>query len=99
LSGYPQIERKEKLQTLLVKSRVGNHLNYSEHVTGNGAAILKKACGLGLEDVVSKLATAPYRPGRQKTWLKSKCLMRQEIRHRRLQRGEVGQSRDRRALS
>jgi bifunctional non-homologous end joining protein LigD len=79
LSGCPQIERKEKLQTLLEKSTLGNQLYYSEHVRGSGAAELKKACRLGLEGIVSKFATAPYRTGRQKTWLKSKCLTRQEF--------------------
>jgi bifunctional non-homologous end joining protein LigD len=74
LSGRPQIERKQKLQTLLEQSRTGNQLCYSEHVRGSGAAVLKKACRLGLEGIVSKFATAPYRAGRQKTWLKSKCL-------------------------
>ena len=41
--------------------------------------MLAQACAKGLEGIVSKLADAPYRPGRQKTWLKAKCLARQEF--------------------
>ena len=36
--------------------------------------VLKHACRLGLEGIVSKLANAPYRSGRTKAWLKSKCV-------------------------
>ncbi len=38
-----------------------------------------KACGMGLEGIVSKQAEAPYLPGRQRSWLKSKCTQRQEF--------------------
>ena len=32
------------------------------------------ACRLGLEGIISKLKTAPYRSGRSKSWLKTKCV-------------------------
>jgi len=41
--------------------------------------MLAKACGLGLEGIVSKRADASYTPGRDKNWLKSKCQQRQEF--------------------
>ena len=41
--------------------------------------MLAKACGMGLEGIVSKQAEAPYLPGRQRAWLKSKCTQRQEF--------------------
>ena len=34
---------------------------------------------MGLEGIVSKQAEAPYLPGRQRSWLKSKCAQRQEF--------------------
>jgi bifunctional non-homologous end joining protein LigD len=46
---------------------------------GRGSAILSKSCGLGLEGIVSKLADAPCRIGRDRSWLKSKCSQRQEF--------------------
>lgn len=79
LSAMPQLGRKEKLENLLSASRAAKSIHYSEHVVGSGAEMLAKSCALGLEGIVSKLADAPYRPGRQKSWLKTKCLTRQEF--------------------
>jgi bifunctional non-homologous end joining protein LigD len=79
LSAMTQLCRKEKLQKLLNASRVAKSIRYSEHVVGCGAEIFAKSCALGLEGIISKLAGAPYRPGRQKSWLKIKCLTRQEF--------------------
>ena len=39
----------------------------------------KHACAKGLEGIISKRADAPYLTGRQKTWLKVKCSLRQEF--------------------
>lgn len=79
LSGMPQLDRKEQLERLLHKSRAAKSLRYSGHVLGQGAELLAQACAQGLEGIVSKRADAPYRPGRQKSWLKAKCLARQEF--------------------
>ena len=79
LSGMSQLDRKQQLERLLRKSRAAKSLRYSEHVLGHGAELLAQACAEGLEGIVSKLADAPYRPGRQQSWLKAKCLARQEF--------------------
>jgi len=79
LTKLPLRERKATLQALLSKSKRAAALLYSEHLEGNGGEMLAKACGLGLEGIVSKQAEAPYLPGRQRAWLKSKCTQRQEF--------------------
>ena len=79
LTELPLTERKEKLQTLLKASKEDTPLRYSGHVTGNGMEMLAKACETGLEGIISKEGNAPYRPGRQKSWLKIKCARRQEF--------------------
>ena len=71
--------RKKTLETLLKKSGDNKYLHYSDHVVGHGAEMIAKSCSMGLEGVVSKLAESPYRAGRQKTWLKSKCIKRHEF--------------------
>ena len=76
LTRLPLTERKEALRSLLKKSK---QLRYSDHVAGEGAEMFAKACDAGLEGIVSKLANAPYLPGRQKSWLKIKCGKRQEF--------------------
>lgn len=72
-------ERKQRLQSLLNQSKSAAALRFSEHFKGNGREMLAKACGMGLEGIVSKQAAAPYLPGRQRSWLKSKCGQRQEF--------------------
>ncbi len=77
LTKLPLEQRKQRLAKLLGKKR--GVIRYSDHVIGNGEAFFKLACKQGLEGIVSKRRAAPYTPGRGKTWLKTKCLMRQEF--------------------
>jgi len=78
LRKQPLQERKDILKDLL-----GGHANgplaYSDHVEGHGDEVFANACRLHLEGIISKLADAPYRSGRSKWWLKSKCGMEQEF--------------------
>ena len=74
----PVIERKELLRSLLVGSP-SDRLRFSDHVRGHGAAVLERACALGAEGIVSKLAASIYEPRRTRTWLKIKCGRRQEF--------------------
>ena len=81
LNGYdlravPLIGRKTVLEALI--GAQGN-VRYSEHFEENGQRLLQHVCRLGLEGVVSKLRDAPYRSGRVKDWIKSKCSERQEF--------------------
>lgn len=73
------LKRKEMLKKLLDRGNKLTVLRYSDHVRGDGTGVERNACRLGLEGVVSKLADAPYTPGRSKTWLKIKCGRRQEF--------------------
>jgi bifunctional non-homologous end joining protein LigD len=76
LTKLPLLERKEKLEALLGKSKT---LRYSGHIIGQGQEMFVKACEAGLEGIVSKDANAPYLAGRGKSWLKIKCSLRQEF--------------------
>ena len=76
LTGVPLLERKRVLKGLVGE---GGTLRFSDHFDDRGALVLEHACRLSLEGIVSKLADAPYRPGRSKDWLKSKCSARQEF--------------------
>ena len=72
-------ERKAALATILAQGGRKGPLRYSEHFEENGALVLEQACRLSLEGIVSKVRNAPYRSGRGKDWLKSKCSARQEF--------------------
>jgi bifunctional non-homologous end joining protein LigD len=44
----------------------------SDHTDEDGATIFRQACRMGLEGIVSKRLTAPYRSGPSRDWLKVK---------------------------
>jgi bifunctional non-homologous end joining protein LigD len=67
----PLAERRAMLAETLVGAPDG--LELSEHLVGDGSAILRAACDMGLEGIVAKRRDCPYRSGRSETWLKVKC--------------------------
>ncbi|WP_404710618.1 DNA ligase D [Sphingomonas sp. MMS24-J13] len=78
LTGLSNLDRKAKLEGLL--KGVPAPIHYSDHVVGHGEKLFDGMCREGLEGIISKRADAPYRVGlRTKTWLKIKCLHRQEF--------------------
>jgi bifunctional non-homologous end joining protein LigD len=81
LRPLPLLERKRELAALLRENagKSGGTVRLSEHVVGQGGEFFRKACELGVEGIVSKRASAPYRAGRGRDWLKVKCLLRQEF--------------------
>ena len=79
LARAPLEERKTILRDVLGTPRPGSPLRYSDHVAGSGREFFEQACALGVEGIVSKRRDAPYEPGRSRSWLKVKCLHRQEF--------------------
>jgi hypothetical protein len=45
---------------------------HGDHTDDDGATIFRHACRMGLEGIVSKRLTAPYRSGPSRDWLKVK---------------------------
>jgi bifunctional non-homologous end joining protein LigD len=70
LRPLPLSDRKRRLRKLVGKRRLGIVL--SEHTDEDGATIFLQACRMGLEGIVSKRLSAPYRSGRSTDWLKVK---------------------------
>ncbi|MDR6951334.1 bifunctional non-homologous end joining protein LigD [Ancylobacter sp. 3268] len=81
LTADPLIARKAALQELLARAGGDGSLplRFSEHFEEDGATMLRHACRLSLEGLVSKRRDGRYRSGRSKDWLKSKCAARQEF--------------------
>jgi bifunctional non-homologous end joining protein LigD len=77
--ALPLAERKAQLKRLFARRKKGSQLRYSDHVQGNGAAMLAESCKLGLEGIISKRLDKPYRSGRGVDWLKSKCIQTDEF--------------------
>lgn len=79
LTKAPLVERKALLEKLIGAAGGDGLLRYSGHFDESGAMVLRHACRLSLEGVISKLRDSPYRSGRGKSWVKSKCSARQEF--------------------
>ena len=75
LRGRPLTERKARLAALVREAgfKATAPIRYVEHLDTPGDAVLKSACRMSLEGIVSKRADAPYRSGRGDTWCKAKC--------------------------
>jgi len=79
LRGSGLLQRKALLAAILAHSEDGSKIQLCEHISAQGADVFAKACRLGAEGIVSKLASAPYVPGRSTVWVKSKCVNEQEF--------------------
>jgi ATP-dependent DNA ligase len=76
LTALPLVDRKARLASLL--NRAPDSLRYNDHQIGHGPAFHRLACEHGLEGIVSKRTNGRYEPDRR-TWLKIKCLNREEF--------------------
>ena len=70
LRQKPLLERKQKLKALIAK--VPRFL-FVDHLEAEPEEIYAQGCRMGLEGIVSKKRDAPYRSGRQDSWIKAKC--------------------------
>ena len=77
LRGAGLQQRKSLLEALVGDAE--GPIRYSDHQIGSGPPFFENACRMALEGVVSKRMSAPYRSGRTREWLKSKCVERQEF--------------------
>lgn len=77
LRGEPQDARKHALESLI--GGAAAPLQLSETISGDGADVVQAACQLGLEGIVCKSRSAPYRQGRGAAWLKVKCVQSDEF--------------------
>ena len=73
-------DRKALLRELLDALRTSHPgLRYVEHFETGGDALLKSACRLHFEGIISKELAAPYRSGRGGSWTKAKCRAGHEV--------------------
>lgn len=79
LQSLPLLQRKEKLAGLFRDRKASPQLRYVEHFETGGDAVLKSACKLSLEGIVSKRRDAPYSSGRNGDWTKAKCRAGHEV--------------------
>jgi bifunctional non-homologous end joining protein LigD len=83
INGYDvtdaPLELRKQILKLTLAAGPNQTIRFSDHLQGTGQEIIKQACHLHLEGIVSKRRDAPYRPGRGLDWLKVKCSQRAEF--------------------
>ena len=79
LMPLPLLMRKEALAEIVKANASSSAIRYSEHWLGQGDRLYDEACRSGLEGVITKRADQPYRSGRSRDWVKTKCVQNQEF--------------------
>jgi bifunctional non-homologous end joining protein LigD len=72
LRRAPLLKRKQALKSILQESPPA--LVYVDFLEADGTRVFEQACRMGLEGIVAKRVDAPYRSGRQESWIKLKCV-------------------------
>ena len=75
-----RLSDRRTLLKRLVGDDADSRIQVSDEFDGGGAALCASCRDMGLEGIVSKHAMAPYRSGRSKTWLKTKCFIEFHLR-------------------
>jgi DNA ligase D-like protein (predicted ligase) len=78
LRDRPLTERRSLLKKLL-GDNPSSVLQFSDEFVGDAEALFRACAKHELEGIVSKLRSSPYRSGRSKTWLKTKCFIESDL--------------------
>jgi bifunctional non-homologous end joining protein LigD len=73
LRSNPLVVRKKRLLDLLAENKDQTTVRLAEHLDVAGSDVLKAACNLKLEGIISKRLSEPYVSGRTGIWTKAKC--------------------------
>ncbi|MCA1825379.1 MAG: DNA ligase D [Myxococcales bacterium] len=76
LSRMPLRDRTRALAAAVPRTGM---VRLAQHWLGGGASVLREACRLGFEGIVSKRLDSPRHEGRSTAWVKTKCVRRQEF--------------------
>jgi bifunctional non-homologous end joining protein LigD len=79
LTGASLVDRKAALRDLLADVPENGVIRLSDHFDTEGPTMLRHACEMQLEGILSKRRDAPYHTGRSGDWLKVKCSNSQEL--------------------
>jgi bifunctional non-homologous end joining protein LigD len=79
LLNEPLLARKAALAGLAKADGQNGVIRYAENFEEAGPVILRHACEMGLEGIISKRRDAAYRPGRSDNFVKTKCRGGQEV--------------------
>ncbi|MEZ2726742.1 non-homologous end-joining DNA ligase [Pseudomonas putida] len=78
LRSYPVEQRRELLRILLQQVDL-DQVRFSDTLDADPASLLASACALGIEGIVGKRLGSAYAGERDGSWIKLKCVQRQEF--------------------
>jgi bifunctional non-homologous end joining protein LigD len=78
LSAVPLERRKQALKALLQPKKFAV-MRFGGGIVGQGETVLRRACEMGIEGIISKKVDAPYQQERSASWVKTKCRRQQEF--------------------
>jgi len=83
LNGFSLMDCRQDDRKAVLEQVLGTNppawLKYSDHMAGLPDRIRQRACEMNLEGIIVKAADAPYRQQRTRSWLKLKCIQREEF--------------------
>ncbi len=80
LRGVALEARKELLAAIVPQGDAkAGRVQLSEHIAGQGPEVLRQACRMGVEGIISKRRDGRYQQSRSSDWLKIKCLNSEEF--------------------
>ena len=76
---YTGLAERRLLLAKVLSDSASPQVSFSEDFAASGGDILHSACHLGLEGIIGKRKDAHYISGRSQSWIKLKCIHRQEF--------------------
>jgi DNA ligase D-like protein (predicted ligase) len=76
LTELPLVERKQILKEIV---RWSDRVRWTDRLKGEGRELLRRACAKGYEGIIGKNLQSRYVSGRSDSWVKIKCLGKQEF--------------------
>jgi bifunctional non-homologous end joining protein LigD len=73
------LQNRRRVLNDLISEAGSKQILFSDAIMGDGATVLKNACAMGLEGIVSKRLDRPSVAGRGYDWLKTKCSRSEEF--------------------
>jgi bifunctional non-homologous end joining protein LigD len=74
-----RLDERRRVLAQLVAGKPGGRILMSETIDSSAAELLRSACAMGLEGVVAKRASAPYRGERSENWIKVRCMKSERL--------------------
>ena len=81
LRALPLKARKQRVREVLSEAGLAETgpVRYLDHLEHPGDAVLRSACRMEFEGIVSKKVMSHYKSGRTEAWIKSKCRVGHEV--------------------